>query len=187
MPQTCGIPHHGEEAHVSWNDYYQRRGAVEEVLRQAERDPQGPLPFATVPGAGEVFADPTELLLALHYKWMQLLTGRIGIALGDAERSPDVDRVDAVGTAWREVAAAHPVLRAVLEAHLTDGDERLTAATEREQRMLALAAGLAEPSEADEEIVRIGRAFLTLLRRTPLPAARRRNPVELLRRLVPSS
>ena len=172
---------------MSWNDYYQRRSAVEEVLRQAERDPQGPLPFAAVPGAAEVFANPTELLLALHYKWMQLLTGRIGIALGDAERSPDVDRVEAVGTAWREVAAANPVLRAVLQAHLTEGDQRLTAAIEREQRMLALAAGLAEPYEADEEIVRIGRAFLTLLRRTPLPAARRRNPVELLRRLVPSS
>ncbi|GDY30424.1 hypothetical protein [Gandjariella thermophila] len=171
---------------MSWNDFYQRRRAIDEVLRRAARDPRGPLPFADVPEAAEIFGSQDTLLLALHYKWMQLLTGRIGIALSAAERSPDVDRVEAVGTAWRELAAANPVLHAVLTTHLDEGDHRLRAAVEREQRMLALAAGLAEPDESAEEINRIGRAFLTLLRRTPLPVAKRRSPVELLRRMVPS-
>jgi hypothetical protein len=172
---------------MSWNDFYQRRQVTDEALRRAARDPQGPLPFADVPEAAEIFESPVELLLALHYKWMQLLTGRIGMALSAAEHSPDVDRVEAVGTAWREVAAANPVLHAVLETHLAAEDERLGAAAGREHRMLALAAGLAEPHETAAEIDRIGRAFVALLRRTPLPAARRRNPMELLRRLVPSS
>lgn len=172
---------------MSWNDFYRRRQAIDEVLRQAARDPRGPLPFPDVPEAAEIFGNPEELLLALHYKWMQLLTGRVGLALSTAERGPDADRVEAVGTAWNELVAANPVLHAVLDTHLDEGDERLRPAVEREQRMLALAAGLAEPFETAAEINRIGRAFLVLLRRTPLPAARRRHPVQLLRRLVPSS
>ncbi|KAA2264340.1 hypothetical protein F0L68_07945 [Solihabitans fulvus] len=173
---------------MSWQDFYLRRDVLDAVLRQARRDPAGPLPFTEIPGASTVFADRDELLLALHYKWMQQLTGRVGLALADAERSPDVDRVDAVTRGWRDLATAQPTLRAVLDAHLNTEQEAARRAVEREQRMLALAAGLADAREPDRDITRVGAAFQALLRSTPTRPARRRGPVEqLLRRLVPTT
>ena len=99
---------------MSWNDFHQRQQAIQSVLDAARRDPSG-APATTPPP----FTDRTELLRALHYKWTQLLTGRIGVALAETENSPHEDRVQAVTTAWRRTAADNPVLRAVLDHHDT--------------------------------------------------------------------
>ncbi|TQM80387.1 hypothetical protein FHX81_2716 [Saccharothrix saharensis] len=137
---------------MSWSDFYRRRDALDAVLRAAAGDPAAPLAFDR-----DLFATEDELLLALHYRWMQQLTGRLGAALEDSD-----DRVETVARTWRALAAEQPVLRAVLDAHLTS-----TEAIEREQRMLALTAGLAELSEPAAEIARVGAAFANLVRTRP--------------------
>lgn len=138
---------------MSWTDFYRRRDALDAVLRAAAEDPSAPLAFDR-----GLFATEDELLLALHYRWMQQLTGRLGLALEDAS----ADRVDVVTRTWQALAAERPVLRAVLDAHLTSRE-----AVEREQRLLALTAGLAELSEPADEIARVGAAFLRLIRTAP--------------------
>jgi hypothetical protein len=144
---------------MSWSDFYRRRDALDAVLRAAAGDPAAPLTFDR-----DLFATEDELLLALHYRWMQQLTGRLGAALEDS----DDDRVETVARTWRALAAEQPVLRAVLDAHLTS-----TEAIEREQRMLALTAGLAELSEPSAEIARVGAAFANLIRTRPAVVAGR--------------
>ncbi|MFD0486772.1 hypothetical protein ACFQ0O_06635 [Saccharopolyspora spinosporotrichia] len=102
---------------MSWHDFYRRQSAIQAVLDHATAHPSDELALEAVPQASEVFATTGELLRALHYKWTQLLTGRIGIALADADADPRVDRVQAVTTAWRRTAAGNPDLRAVLDRH----------------------------------------------------------------------
>ncbi|WP_199443368.1 hypothetical protein [Umezawaea beigongshangensis] len=159
---------------MSWNDFYRRRDALDAVLRRAELDPAAPPVHDP-----SLFPSRDDLLLALHHRWMQQLTGRLGVALSAAEDgNGDADRVEVVVRTWCGLAAEQPVLRAVLDHHLAD-----RAAVEREQRLLALTAGLAELSEPDEEITPVGAAFLNLVRATP-PRARRR---PLLHRLARSA
>jgi hypothetical protein len=134
---------------MSWNDFYRRRDALDAVL---SRDPAGPLEFDRT-----VFATADELLLALHHRWLQQLTGRLGVALADND-----DRVDAVSKTWRALAAEQPALRGVLDVHLADPE-----AVEREERLLALTSGLADLSEPPAEVSRIGAAFLALIRSEP--------------------
>jgi hypothetical protein len=175
---------------MSWEDFYRRRDALDAAVRLAGRDPEGALPFAQVPNATEVFTGPAELLLALHYRWTMKLTGRLGMAVADAERDPSIDRVDAVMTAWRETAGEFPVLRRLLDAHADDHGGALRPAMAGEHRMLAFAAGLADAGEDAEEVTRIGQALLALIRTSPEPEPvpqqqRRRNPIEqLLRKIV---
>jgi hypothetical protein len=134
---------------MGWNDFYRRRDALDAVLR---RDPAGPLEFDRA-----VFETADELLLALHHRWLQQLTGRLGVALTDTD-----DRVETVLRTWRVLAAEQPALRAVLDTHLADGE-----AVEREERLLALTSGLADLSEPAAEVSRIGAAFLALIRSEP--------------------
>ncbi|MET1071156.1 MAG: hypothetical protein ABWY11_00770 [Umezawaea sp.] len=137
---------------MGWTDFYRRRDELDAVLRRAERHPAAPLDFDP-----DVFADADELLLALHHRWLQRLTGRLGVALTGTE-----DRVDAVLTTWRALAAEQSALRGVLDAHLTDPE-----AVGREERLLALTSGLAELSEPTAEVTRIGAALLALIRSEP--------------------
>lgn len=163
---------------MSWTDFYRRRDALDAVLEHARRNPESGLAFADV---ADVFASPADLLLALHYKWMMKLTGQLGVALTE----PDVDLVDAVLAGWRATAAEHPALRRLLDAGMEEHAEAMRPAIEGEQRMLALAAGLAEPHEGPDEISRVGATLLALLHNAPEQPARRRSPVEqLLRRLT---
>jgi len=134
---------------MGWNDFYRRRDALDAVLR---RDPAGPLEFDRT-----AFETADELLLALHHRWLQQLTGRLGVALSETD-----DRVDAVLGTWRALAAEQSALRAVLDAHLRDPE-----AVEREVRLLALTSGLAEMYEPSAEVSRIGAAFLALIRSEP--------------------
>jgi len=168
---------------MGWKDFYRRRDAIDDVLERAGRDPDGGLPF-TGP-ATEVFASQADLLLALHYKWTMALTGRIGVALAEADRDPGIDRVDAVTGAWRRTAAAHPVLRRLLDE--AANEPAMRPAVEGEQRLLALSAGLAGPAESVEDVTRTGAAVLALVRAVPEPRQCRRGAAGLLRRLVPSA
>jgi len=146
---------------MSWNDYYRRRDVIDAVLAAA-----GPIEeaFTQVPDAAAVFADTDELLLALDHKWTRALTARIGLALSDAEG----DRVDAVSAAWRQAVAENPTLRRLLDENSSGV---LADATAREHRMLALATGLAEFTEPNEVLERVGGAFAALLRgRVPAAA-----------------
>ncbi|MGH3438014.1 MAG: hypothetical protein ACRDRN_16305 [Sciscionella sp.] len=168
---------------MSWESHYRRRDAIDAVLRHAEGHPHEGLAFAVIPQAREEFADEQELLLALHYKWTQILTGHLNVAFEDDSTEP----VDAIGQAWRTAAARNPVLRGLLDAHLTTAqDPRLRAARGQEQRMLAVSAGLAEPHEPDDELTKVGAAYAALLRRTPERAGCHR-PFAGLRKLVTSN
>lgn len=178
---------------MSWNDFYQRRDVMDAVLRQAKRDPGASLPFAEVPGAVEAFGTEQELLLALHYKWTQLLSGYLRAEVGGPEDADDVparddtDHVDGVSRAWQAAARDHETLRAVLDAN-RERHPAVAKMCESEQRMLAVTAGLAEPHESAEEITKVGAAFDALLRNGPTRHARRRSPVgHLLRMLAPSA
>ncbi len=132
-------------------------------------------------------AEFPKLALALQYKWSQQVHGRVAAALTDAQHAQDTDHVAAVATAWRTTAHRQPVLRRVLDEHVPSSDE-FTAAVRAEQRILALAAGLADTGEPPAEAARIGAAFVALVRSTPNRPQRRTNPVEqLFRRLVASS
>jgi hypothetical protein len=172
---------------MSWDDFYRRRDAIDLVLAHARRHPGAGLPFDELSAVRGVFADRDELALALQYKWSQLLTGRVAVALADAERAQDVDHLEAVACAWRTSAARHPELRALLDGY--EPDDRFRAASQAEQRMIAYATGLAEPGEPAPETARIGAAFLALVRTAPRqPVRRRASPIEqLFRRLVASS
>ena len=142
---------------MSWTDFYRRRDALDAVLRAAAGDTAAPLTYDR-----DLFATEDDLLAALHYRWMQQLTGRLGLAL----EGGDGDRVEAVTHTWRALAAEQPVLRAVLDEHLASRD-----LVDREHRLLALTAGLADLTEPSDEIAKVGAAFLALVRKTPDTAA----------------
>jgi hypothetical protein len=169
---------------MSWTEFYQRRDTIDLVLTQARRDPGAGLPFAELPEVRSQFGSREELALALQYKWSQLLLGRLGVALLDA----DVDSLEAVTSAWRRAAADAPVLRELLDGYATDAGSEFRAALAAEQRMIAYASGLAEFGEPAADVARIGSAFLALIRDTPNHEHRRRNPIEsLIRKVVTSS
>ena len=146
---------------MSWNDYYRRRDVIDAVLATTGTIEDA---FTQVPDVAAVFADTDELLLALDHKWTRALTAHIGLALSDTER----DRVDAVSAAWRRAVADNPTLRRLLDEN---SNGVLADAAAREYRMLALAAGLAEFTEPNEVLERVGGAFAALLRgRVPAAA-----------------
>lgn len=167
---------------MGWADFYRRRDAIDLVLARTRRNE----PVDDI--ADAVFGGPERLALALQYKWSQHLHGHVAVAVADAEHAPDVDHVAAVASAWRTAARRQPELRRLLDGYARTAGPELTEALRTEQRMLAYAAGLADPGEPAAETARIGAAFLALVRSTPERPIRHPNPVEqLLRRLVASS
>lgn len=143
---------------MSWIDFRRRQEVLDSALSHASQLPEIEALFATTPCARAVFVDATELLSALQYKWTQLLAGPLELAQYTAECDPMVDRLSAVISARQETANRYPTLRLVLDAN-----ELPTAIAAHEQRMLALAAGLAEATEPDEQIIRLGAALLAML------------------------
>lgn len=173
---------------MTWTQFHQRQEAIRAVLDHARANPAAEIDLAAVPAAAEVFTSRDEVLRALHYKWMRSLVGRVDVGVEDADADPRGDRVEAVTKAWRRTAADNPVLRQVLDAHADD--PALAEGALREQRMLALSAGLSEADEPLEEINRVGKAFMGLVRSStpsrPDRRTRRRRPLAQLRRLIPS-
>ena len=150
---------------MGWNDFYQRRDALNGVIERGE---------LSVP---EPFDGPTEVLLALHHRWSLQLVGRVELA------ADEDDPVDAVGEAWREAAAANPGLRRLLDEYA--GHPALAAMIREEHRMLAHATGLADPADGRTERAAVGAAFVALLRNGPAEPPNR--VARLLRKLAPSA
>jgi len=189
MPQTCGttMVTGGEGSTMGWTNYYQRRDAIDLVLAHAGQHPGAGLPMHEKP-VQAAFADRESLALALQYKWSQILMGHIAAALVEADHTPDIDQVEAVAAAWRTAARQQPALRDLLDGYTPEAGKQFRDALKAEQRMVAFAAGLADPAEPATDTARIGAAFLALVRGTPRqPVNSRTNPVEqLFRRLVAS-
>ncbi|MFI9811906.1 hypothetical protein [Saccharothrix variisporea] len=140
---------------MGWAEFYRRRDVLFSALAQVARD--GTLVFDRVSGAREVFAGVDDLVLALHHRWSLLLQARIDLALSEPG-----DPADAVTRAWLALAADEPVLRAVLDAH--EHDPVLADAIARENRVLALDAGLTHPNQHVQVITEIGHALRASLR-----------------------
>ncbi|MBE9373187.1 hypothetical protein IQ251_01865 [Saccharopolyspora sp. HNM0983] len=164
---------------MSWTDHYQRQAAIRTVLDDAHRDPASALTTVPTP-----FTDRAQLLRALHYKWSQVLTGHLEAAVADSASTED-GHVQAVTAAHQRAAATCPALRALLDHHRDD--PALRECLQREQQLLALTAGLAEPDEPTPEITRVGSALQQLLRSgRPEPERPRTRPFGQLRKLIPS-
>lgn len=164
---------------MSWNDFHRRQGILDAVER-AVAGQEGVVPFTDVPGATEEFGTRENLLLALHHRWSLLLAGHLRTELSGAR---DGESADAVARAWHSAVAARPGLRETLASNL-EAAPQLRAMHETDLRMLAVAAGLAEPDEPSAEITRVGSAFLALTTQNPAPRARRRNPAQQLMRML---
>jgi hypothetical protein len=172
---------------MSWTDFYRRQEILEAIVRQAGRNPGAPLPLAEVPGAEDHFGTEENVLAALQYKWTQVLAGRLRAEVTDPDDTDGLgDHVDAVTRAWRATVEEHETMRAVLDG----GFERhasLRRMHEGELRMLAVTAGLADPREPAEEIVKVGHALDALLRASLEEPVRRRPVLGHLRRLLAPS
>lgn len=162
---------------MSWNDFYARRDIMRDAIDRAAKN-DGRLPFAELDGAAELFGTERHLLLALYHRWTLLLSGKLRAMAAAPEdgHAPEVDTdlPDRVGTAWRETAAEHATLRAVLDTAIETEPEALRPALEAEQRMLAFAAGLAEPGEPIANATQVGASFLALIRHAGAVPARGR-------------
>jgi len=179
---------HGRGANtMSWTDFYRRQEILEAALRQGGRNPGAPLPLDEIPGAEEHFGSEENLLLALQYKWTQLLGGALRAEVADPDDADGFgDRVDAVTRAWSRARDEHPDLRAVLDGAL-GRCPALVPLHEGELRMQAVTAGLAEPREPAAELTKVGYAFEALLRAGRERPVRRRSPIGHLRRLLAPS
>ncbi len=182
---------------MSWSDFHRRRDIMDRALAEATRNEGARIPFDRIDGAREVFGTEEELLLALHHRWRQILTGHLRAevagpedvdAVPGGEGDEHSDHVDAVSRAWRRAVGRHPALHAVLSANI----ERFPAvrrAHEAELRLLAVTSGLADPHEPDDEVTDVGAALVALLRHRRAGATTRGvNTVgRWLRRLAPSA
>ena len=171
---------------MSWTDFYRRQEILEATVRLAGRNPAAPLPLDEVPGAEDDFGTEENVLLALQHKWTRALTGRLRAEVTDPDDADGLgDHVEAVTRAWRAVFEEHATLRAVLDGAY-ERHASLRRMHEGELRMLAVTAGLADPREPADEIVKVGRAFEALLRAN---REERRRPVfgHLRRLLAPSA
>jgi hypothetical protein len=172
---------------MSWENYYRRRDALDQVLTYARKHASVKDAFGELPEVRSVFTSREQLALALQYKWSQILTGRMMVALSGPDRMPGFDLAEAVASAWRTAARTNPELRRLLDDYLADAGEEFRAAIDAEHRMIAFATGLADFDEPTVTTTRIGTAFLALVQDMPLEPMRRRNPIEqLLRLVVPS-
>lgn len=177
---------------MSWHDFYARRDIMDAVLKRARGNPAATLPFEEIDRAKELFGSCEQLLLALYYRWTQLLGGYLRAELvgpEDSDNSPrdESDNADRATAAWQRAHRKHPTLRAVLDAGIEAYPAVLRPAFEREQRMLAISAGLADPYEPVAEITRVGASFLTLIQHSGEVPARHSGPVgQLMRLLTPA-
>lgn len=172
---------------MSWTDFYRRQEILEATVRLAARNPGELLPLEEVPGAEEHFDTEENVLTALQYQWTRTLSGRLRSEVADPDDADGLgDHVDAVTRAWRAAVDQHADLRAVLDGAY-ERHASLRRMHEGELRMLAVTAGLADPREPGEEIVKVGRAFEALLRANREETVRRRPVIGHLRRLLAPS
>lgn len=163
---------------MSWSDFRRRRDVMDSAVAEAVRagsTTDGRIPFDRIAGAGELFGTEEQLLLALHQRWHQILTGHLhteGAGPEDVTAAPgrentedsdQVDAVDAVSRAWRRAVSLNRDLHAVVNAN-AERVPALRLAQDAELRLLALASGLAAPHEPADEVITIGATLVALLR-----------------------
>jgi hypothetical protein len=98
---------------MAWDEQRRRNAALDAVLAYTAAHPKAELPFAEMPGLIGLFGDARGLLLAAQERWNQLFSARMTQLAWSSPRPSGV-RV----RAWRECAAAEPVLRYLLDRHL---------------------------------------------------------------------
>jgi len=112
---------------VTWGSYHRRQEILRLVVARAEAG-ASVSPWRGVPGLAVEFESDAEVLQELHHWWVRVLVARLhGLELTACPR-----RVH------DEVAAAHPGLRAILDAYA--GHPALAQGLRREQAMLEAAA-----------------------------------------------
>lgn len=102
-----------------------------------------------------------EHLVQLQHRWTNALTARLDHAIERAGSAAVL--LDAVASAWRELAAEQPTLRLVLDT-AEERSPALAEAMSTEFRFLALGGGLAGVDDPADEAIRLGRAFRDLVR-----------------------
>lgn len=140
----------------AWDTYRRRATAVREIVDQLDRTGADEPDWNDATAA--VFADPDDLLVALHDLWTRRLEARVEFALdldqGDVEES--------IAIAWTEVAASLPGVRRVLDRH--QYDDCLRRHEVHEHRLIAVAAGLATVEDPMELSARAGARFVERIR-----------------------
>jgi hypothetical protein len=106
----------------------------------------------------------SDHVLDLQRRWTNRLAALLDRVLED-DALADLPLTDAVAATWRQLAADQPEVRATLDT--ADPSPELAEARAREHWTLALAAGLARPSDPREQAARIGRTYLAALRSRP--------------------
>lgn len=148
---------------TAWETYHRRSAALRGLLPVLDAIPDGELPWTDE--LAEVFTDRDDLLVALHDLWTRRLEARIDLAL-ELHDVPELS----VAEAWREVAAELPGARRVLDAHRDD--EALRAHELHENRLVAVAVGLASLADPVGRSAALGRAFVDRARSAVVPAQR---------------
>ncbi|OQO89293.1 hypothetical protein B1813_20280 [Saccharomonospora piscinae] len=182
---------------MGWNEYYRRRRIMDNAVDLARRDDDHRIPFDHVDGAATMFGTEERLLLALHHRWTQLLTGHLRARLAGPENAGEIpgersaehgDHLDTVSRAWRAAVRAEPDLHAVLAANV-QRHPALRRAHQAELRLLAVTSGLGEPHDGADDLARIGATLVALLDQRDRPRRVRpgRSVGRWLRRLAPSA
>jgi hypothetical protein len=168
---------------AAWAAYHRQTAVLQEVVARIERNPEGELPWAEVPGVPETFGERDTLLLALQKRWESRVRGQVEMLL---EMGED-DVADEVVHALRDAAAAQPGLRRFLDRYAAH--PALQHVVREEKRFLAVNAGLATFDTPTSIAVAAGAALLAEVR-VPQPrnVPRRERLLSVLRggRAVPA-
>lgn len=127
---------------MSWNTYYQRKSVIDAVLAEVAKTLSvtaarvGEIPAARRAEINEVFGGEDEFLLAVHYRWANILNARLDPVL---ESAPD-DTAAEVRRIWQELADEQPATICLLARY--SGRPALARAIRRQQDQLAWAPGV---------------------------------------------
>lgn len=168
-----------------WDEYRKRQSALRTAAQLASCGRLATLEHALAArGLGDVFVGPEDLGREAQQKWWHRLLGRLDGEFGDDLNVPtDRPRLDVVREAWEAQAAAMPGY--LLLASRCPDSSTIAADRDRYVGLLALYAGLAEPTDERDTVVAAGRELVAKLekdspgRRQRLPRLRRRRPTRV--------
>ena len=140
----------------AWDTFHRRAAAIRAVVEDLDATPTTDPRWTDE--LAEVFDGPEDVLVALHDVWSRRVTARVEMALDLGQDLP----AESVENAWFEVATELPGVRRVLDAHAQD--EVLQQLDRHEHRLLAIAAGMAGPSDSLEYAARAGQRLVANIR-----------------------